>query len=135
MDQSNTEYNIIFRKYKSISYQGMKYTSGSIVYTKLPPQPIANNSQELQSRPVVIDYFVLHALENVQQHLFAVVSWLKEHPDKDHFSKPLEIWWKDLIEYNLNVFVPVQLLICHSIHCDIIYEEQNVCLMCPVKNI
>lgn len=121
------EYNTAFRKYKSISCQGLNYNSGSIVYVKpLPP--------DLQPRPVLIEYFILHAFEN-GQHLFAVVSWLKAHPNKDHFSKPLEVWWKDLVEYNFSVFVPVQLLLCHSIYSDILYEEQHVYLMCPVKNI
>ncbi len=35
---------------------------------------------------------------------------------------------------HMNVFVPIQLIISHSIYCDIKYEEQTVYLMCPVRN-
>ena len=69
------------------------------------------------------------------QHLLAAVSWLKEHPAKNSYEKPLEVWWKDLVDYDHNMFIPVQLLICHAVHSDIKHEEQTVFLMCPVQNI
>lgn len=132
MDQGGVDLNTTFRKYRSVVCQGVNFKSEAIVYATLPPSP--SYSPDAQPRPVYIDYFALHAFDG-RQHLFAVVSWLKEHPDKHHFAKPLEVWWKDLVDSNLNVFVPVQLLICHSVYCEITYEEQTVYLLCPVRNI
>ena len=69
-------------------------------------------------------------------HLFAVVSWLKEHPARRGYcSKLFELWWKDLFDSNLVEYLPVQLIIFHAVYCDIKYEEQTVFLICPVQNI
>ena len=35
----------------------------------------------------------------------------------------------------LDELVPIQLLICHAVNCEIKYENQTVCLVCPVQNI
>jgi hypothetical protein len=124
--------NSMIRKYSSIICQGMKFSSKSsrsIVYATT-----LDYFSTQKHRPVLIQYFAYHAFRG-KQHLFAIVTWLKEHLDKDHFVKPLEVWWKDLDDPNLNAFVPVQLLICHSVYCEIKYEEQAVYLMCPVQNI
>lgn len=55
------------------------------MYAKPPNQSQLDSQLDSQPRPVSIDYFALHAFES-GQHLFAVVSWLKEHPNKDHYS-------------------------------------------------
>ena len=69
-------------------------------------------------------------------HLFAVVAWLKEHHAREHYcTKPFELWWKDLFDSNLGDIIPIQLLVCDAVHCDIKYEEQTVCLVCPIQNI
>ena len=68
-------------------------------------------------------------------HLFAVVSWLKEHHARYFHIKPFELWWKDLYDVTLFEFVPIQLLLCHSVHTDVKFEGQTVYLTCPVQNI
>lgn len=121
----NIELNTTFRRYSSIVCQGMNLgsrNSSSIVYAT------AFNSTTTKPRPALIHYFVEHAFQCsnvVYRHLFAFVSWLKEHPDKDHFITPLEVWWKDLVEYNLDNFVPVQLLVCHSVYCDVYFFSRS----------
>lgn len=91
-------------------------------------------THHFKPRPVLIRHFVLHAFHHnndVYQHLFAAVSWLKYHHAKNHFGSPLEVWWKDMYEH-FDVYIPIQLLTCHSVHCDIKFVEQTVFLMCPV---
>lgn len=132
MNKEKFGINAVVRKYSSVTFEGVNFNSRneSIVYVTDPVS--------LMARPVKLNYFVLHSLEyddKVHPHAFAMVSWLKEHPARDIYGSPLEIWWKDLVDYDLNIFLPIQLLICHSIFCDIKYEHQTVYLMCPVKNV
>ena len=42
---------------------------------------------------------------------------------------------KDLYNVTLFEFVPIQLLLCHSLHTDVKFEGQTVYLTCPVQNI
>ena len=126
--------NKTFRRYSSISCRGINFSSkrNSILYAT----DILNSS--LKPRPVLLHYFVMHTFNCngiAYQHLLAAVSWLKEHPAKNYYEKPLEVWWKDLVDYDHNMFIPVQLLICHAVHSDIKHEEQTVFLVCPVQNI
>ena len=130
--EEDNEIHMTFRKYEFVTYNGIKFNSrsNSIVYATEP--------SSLTSRPVILNYFLVHSLlykDTNFQHVFASVSWLKEHHDKNYFSKPLELWWKELHESSLNVFIPIQLLICHSAYCDVKHEEQTVLLMCPVHHI
>ena len=97
------------------------------------------HTHDRKPHPVLLRYFVLHGLHHnpsnsTQQHLFAAVSWLKDHHARYYFGKPLEIWWK--VEYvDFDTYIPIQLLTCHSVYCDIKHEEQTVYLMCPVHNV
>ena len=102
---------------------------------------IATNSEtdDLKPRPVLLKNFIIHSYQYsnaVYMHLFAVVLWLKEHHARDYVHcKPFEVWWKDLFDSSMDNIVPIQLLICDAVHCDIKFEEQTVCLVCPVQNI
>ena len=60
---------------------------------------------------------------------------VKEHHAKNKYVKPFELWWKDLYDTNIKGIIPIQLLICHSVHCDVKFEEETLFLMCPVENI
>lgn len=121
-----------------MTYKGRKFNTKSentIIYaTSLP----CTDSPDLLPRPVRLNYFIHHSFlynDSIHQHVFASVSWLKQHPAKDSIGKPMEIWWKDLYDNNQEPFIPLQLLICHSVFGDIVHEEQTVYIMCPVHNI
>ena len=100
-----------FRKYHSVQYRASKYTSGQVIYVRL--------LGSLDPRPAIINYFALHAIqdEDVHQHLLVSLSWLKTHPAKNSMKKPVELWWKDLFQEELNDIVPIQLVICHAVSC------------------
>lgn len=124
--------NATVQKYSSIAIEGINFSS------KVKLVVYVTDRTSLTSRPVLLNYFVLHSFyyeDTPHQHAFAVVTWLKNHPAKEFFSKPLELWWKELVDAHLDVFVPIQLLICHSAYCEVKHEEQTVYLMCPIRNI
>lgn len=127
---------------QSVTYNGRKYNSRSdnnIFYaTPLPCDLSTATSIQLKPRPAILHNFVAHAFhanDTVYEHVFASVSWLKEHPAKDTVGKPMEIWWKDLNDDKLEPFIPLQFLICHSIFMNTSHEGQTVYLMCPIHNI
>ena len=87
-----------------------------------------------------MNYFLVHAVqesdgEGIHQHILVAVSWLKKHNAKNHFKKPVELWWKDLFEEDLDLFIPVQLIICHAVVSEVMHEGQTVYLTVPVRNI
>ena len=151
IQSEDIELTLTFRKYISVVYKGMKFssTNKSAVYVTKPLYDLQQDSaasgsihvhtHDRKPHPVLLRYFVLHGLHHnpsnsTQQHLFAAVSWLKDHHARYYFGKPLEIWWKD--EYvDFDTYIPIQLLTCHSVYCDIKHEEQTVYLMCPVHNV
>ena len=45
---------------------------------------------------------------------------------KKHMEKPLEVLWKDLFEYDMLSFIPIQCVIGHCAHLDIMHEGQGV---------
>ena len=64
--------------------------------------------------------------------MFAAVTWLKEHHAKlTAFGKPVELWWKDLYEDSLEPFIPLQLLVCQSVNCEVKFEMQSVYAVVP----
>ena len=137
MNLEEIDFNTTFRRYSSVTCRGINFSSkrNNIIYAIVIPD---HSNSTPEPRPVILHYFVMHTLNSngiARQHLLAAVSWLKQHPAKYHYEKPLEVWWKDLIDYHQNMFVPIQLLICHAVHSDIKHEEQTVFLMCPVRNI
>jgi hypothetical protein len=140
IESKDIDLNTTVRKYSSVVYRGRSFRSNSIIFASdLPQQALSGNaSADTKLRPVILRYLVLHAFHyngSTRQHVFAAVSWLKEHHAKENFGKPLQVWWKELYDSNLGMFIPVQLLFSHVVHCDIKYEEQTVCLICPVHHI
>ncbi len=50
--------------------------------------------------------------DDVNEHVFAAVSWLnswlKLHPAKSFYGKPVELWWKDLFDNEMDTaYMPV----------------------------
>ena len=82
--------------------------------------------------------FFIHSYE-LNDRVVAIASlcngMLVKHHAKNTYIKPFELRWKDLYDTNIKGIIPIQLLICHSVHCDVKFEEQTVFLMCPVENI
>ena len=122
-----------FQKYRSLTLKGTHINE--VVFTRTP-------GDMMECRPVVINHFALHAVYNdnsndPQQHVFVNVSWLKRHHanGRDHFVKPVEIWWRDLFDTEIEAFVPLQLVVCHSVCCEAKYEGQMINLIVPVQNI
>ena len=90
-----------FRKYSCITVDGVRFVSkaDSIVYV--------TDRTSLMPRPVAVNYFMLHSLHykgTTSEHVFAVVTWLKEHNARSFYSKPLELWWKELVDNHLDLF-------------------------------
>lgn len=142
---SDDSLNGVCKRYSFITYNQVCYKAKSIVYANkcsqatfnMHSKPTGHNPTEPQL--AIIHHFIVHSFYcegDVYMHLFAVVSWLKEHPARRGYcSKSFELWWKDLFDSNLVEYLPVQLIICHAVYCDIKYEEQTVFLICPVQNI
>ena len=133
MQSKYIHYNEVCRKYNSICYGGVTFNckKNCIVY-------LFSFSSSMKPCPARVKYFLMHGFQDddsVHQHALAVVDWLKPHVAKDFYAKPLEIWWNDSYDLNLNSIIPVQLIVCYSVHCDIKFEEQTVSLMCPLYNI
>ena len=126
--------NSVCNVYSSLMYNGIRHKAGSIMYATAYTAQSFNPTP----RPLILQKFFIHSCElndRVVLHLFAMVCWLKEHHAKNAYTKPFELWWKDLYNTNIKGIIPIQLLICHSVHCDVKFEEQSVFLMCPVENI
>lgn len=137
----STALNTVCKKYSTLLYNGIRYKEHTLMFVTNNAILFPHSDQstvDLQPRPALLKYFLIHSYhyrDIVYTHLFAVVSWLMEHHAKYYFVKPFELWWRDLYDTSLENLVPIQLLICHAVHCNIKYEEQTVCLMCPVQNI
>lgn len=126
--------NSVCKVYSSITYNGIRHKAGSIMYATV----YTSHSFNPTPRPLLLNKFFIHSCElngRVILHLFAMVSWLKEHHAKNKYVKPFELWWKDIYDTNVKRIIPIQLLICHSVHCDVKFEEETLFLMCPVENI
>ena len=125
--------NTVCKKFSQVKYQSTNFAckSNPVVYARNPAR-----MEEI--RCALLDYFLVHSFhdgEHVVEHVFASVMWLKEHPARHSYGKPVELWWKDVFEEELNHLLPIQLLVCQSVYCDIIYELQTVLLVVPVENI
>ena len=114
VNSDDIELNTTLRKYSAVTYKGRKYNSrgsNTIVYVTPLPQSLATSgTSQFKPRPVQLQHFISHAFHHngtVKQHVFAVVSWLKEHPARECVGMPMELWWKDLYDSNLEPFIPL----------------------------
>ena len=61
---------------------------------------------DLKPQTLILKQFILHSYQHnntVYMHLFAVVSWLKDHHARYYIHcKPFELWWKDLFDSHLD---------------------------------
>ena len=65
-------------------------------------------------RPGKALYYISHNFkvsDTYIEHVFAVVAWFAEHPNKLHYGKPLEVWNKHFIADGPSTFLPI-----HKIH-------------------
>ena len=124
-----TDLTSTFRRYTSPTYKGTRYTINEIVYVR--------NPHNMEPRPALLHYFAAHAIylcggTSSRQHVLASVSWLRNNHAKDCFCKPLELWWKDLFEHELDSVIPLQYIVCHSVYREVEHKEQTVFLLTPV---
>ena len=65
-------------------------------------------------RPGKALYYISHNFkvsDTYVEHVFVVVAWFAEHPNKLHYGKPLEVWNKHFIADGPSTFLPI-----HKIH-------------------
>ena len=126
------ELNTVIRKYSSVKYRGIHFSSHKkpVIYVRTP--------YTMEPRAVVLEYFFTHGTHHnggVSEQAFAFVSWLKQHPAKFFYGKPVKLWWKHLYDSSLNPFIPLQLLLCQSVYLEVKHECQTVYMVVPVHNI
>ena len=134
---SDITFNLTFRKYATMRYCNAKYRSEMskyreccIVFAKCCASPS-------QVRPAIVHYFAQHSFYHsgkLFEHLLVSVSWLKEHHAKQAYGKPLQLWWKDLYDVGIS-FIPVQFIVDQCVSVCINYEQQTVCLLCPLRSV
>ena len=135
--RSDITFNLTFRKYATMRYCNAKYRSEMskyreccIVFAKCCAFPS-------QVRPAIVHYFAQHSFYHcgkLFEHLLVSVSWLKEHHAKQAYGKPLQLWWKDLYDVGIS-FIPVQFIVDQCVSVCINYEQQTVCLLCPLRRV
>ncbi len=68
---------------------------------------------------LILEYFILHTLNEAREHLFAAVIWLKEHHAK----------------HTAYGHYMLMAIICQSVNCEVKYELQSVCAVVPDYNV
>ena len=84
-----------FRRYNTINVMSRVYYS-----TKHDSKPNLYLAQDVtnQCRPVIVKYFASHYFTHdgkLYNHILANVIWLKCHPKRYEWGKPLEVWYMD----------------------------------------
>lgn len=82
-------------------------------------------------RPAQIQYFIKHSLylpsnSSPTSHIFAVVHWPLEHPQRHVMGKPVEVWCNTVYEPTMiNHFLFLENIKCRVITaCDIVNDEE-----------
>ena len=109
-----------FQNYQSLTFKGTLFRSNEVVFTRTPG--------DMDCRPVIINYFALHAV-------YSDDSGDLHANGKDHFVKPVEIWWRDPFDVKMESFVPLHLLVCHSVCCEAKFEGHMINLIVSVQYI
>ena len=84
-------------------------------------------------RPVYVEYFAVHTF-HMENEVFinnlACVKWLKCHPNRYEWGKPLEIWYKYEFEPDdsYGCFIPVNHLSKYRVYQTVSYTYYNVYL-------
>lgn len=70
-------------------------------------------------RPSFVTHYFSHELQinnHSKRHILAVVVWFKEHPNKDYFGNPVEVWReKECEDGGACSFLPVQRITLESL--------------------
>ena len=91
-----------FRQYRSLMYKTNKYVSSG--QAKNPVLYFAKDKAN-ECRPVFIEYFAVHNFnydDNSYTNYIACIRWLKCHPEKYKWGKPLEVWFKSEFDFDEN---------------------------------
>ena len=124
-----------FRKYYTITLMNKKYyASKNLLRPNLYFVACEmDDSVATDFRPVYVEYFAVHTfhMENeVFTNNLARVKWLKCHPNRYEWGKPLQIWYKDDFEPDdsYGCFIPVNHLSKHCVYQIVKYTYYNVYL-------
>ena len=128
-----------FLKYKCMTIMNRIYYS-----SKNPLRPQLYFAQDINGsaadfRPVIVEYFILHTFQVEDQffkNYLACVKWLKHHPCRYKWGKPLEIWYQDKFESDgdYSSLMPVHHLGKYCVYQSICHSHFNVylCTSTPV---
>jgi len=95
-------------------------------------------NERVGRRPGKVLRYMLHNFkleDDFKEHIFAEVAWLKEHPEKLHYGKPLEIWSKDFVPDGSAYFLPIHKIFSRCIACKgrlTHYNDENVMFVSPL---
>ena len=89
-------------------------------------QATVHSTQDNRFDPRIVDKWQLTTLGTAAE-LTLPSSYVRSS-----FSESVELWWKDLFEEDLDLFIPVQLIICHTVVSEVMHEGQTVYLTVPV---
>ena len=87
-------------------------------------------------RPVLVNHFVkiTYTLNNTSStKVLARVSWFKQHPAKDHFGQPAEVWCDNMFEtFGVHSYIPISSLVTQCVHCILKVSGENVLVVVPL---
>ena len=93
------------------------------------------------TRPVLVNHFVkITYMRNdpneptsCSTDILARVSWFMQHPAKDHFGQPAEVWCNNIFEsFGVHSYIPVTSLVTQCVHCILKISGENVLVVVPL---
>ena len=84
--------------------------------------------------PAKIHHFALHFCSVKQSHInhgFAVDSWPLEHPQKNAFGKPYEVWCSSVFS-DRDELVPLEYVHCPLLTMQYVIHDETVLVTVPV---
>ena len=114
---------------------------GKVPYALAVPVTQIQQDQQLNSpRPIKILFFVQHSWfvsvpNEVKAHhfsdTFAVCQWPQQHPNRHIMGKPVEVWYRDILDERIDCFVPIKYIISHVIIAFEHLHEESVLVVIP----
>lgn len=93
----------------------------------------STSSRPSGMRPVLVNHFVkiTYTTNNTSStDLLARVSWFSQHPARDYFGQPAEIWCNEM--FDVHSYIPVSSLVTQCIHCVLKINGENVLVVVPL---
>ena len=93
------------------------------------------NSATLEVRPGFVNSFFSHEIQiqgHWTRHIFATMSWYKEHPSKDFYGNPVEVWQDQTLNGGTSTFMPVQRIASKFAAASQKVSDIDSIVVCPV---